>query len=111
MAPLGPSIRWCNSLLLFAASNRDKTNDLATKLDIELIARLEIEHCGESLSDQKVSVALNLGVQQSFVESSEAHRLTTVFLVRDLSAGSSKVRLRDITQVFHLGEQFGTGKQ
>ena len=23
----------------------------------------------------------------------------------------SKVGLRDITQVFHLGEQFGTGKQ
>lgn len=36
MAPLGPSIRWCNSLILFAATNRDEMDLLATKFDGDL---------------------------------------------------------------------------
>lgn len=51
-----------------------------------------------------------LGIQKCFIESGEVNPLTTVFLVRDLSAGSSKVGLGDITQVFHLGEQLGARK-
>lgn len=42
MAPLGPSIRWCNSLVLFAATNRDEMDLLATKFDGDLDLKSQI---------------------------------------------------------------------
>lgn len=49
------------SLLPVGSAHRHKADLLATKLDFELISRLEVEKAGMGLADQPIAVELHLG--------------------------------------------------
>ena len=94
---------------------------------------MEIEHCGISLADQQIAVALDccnvrklastftntsvsatevnaLGIEESFLKGSEIDPVTAVFLFGDIATSCGEISLGYIAQVFDLGEQFGSGK-
>jgi len=106
---------------------------LATELDFELVAGLEIKHGGLGLAHQQISVALHgcgvaelaatfpatyavvakaeaFGFQQGFIESSEVQPLRTIYLGADLAAAAHQIRFGGISQFLDFGEQFRTGK-
>ena len=119
--------------MLRSCTRGDQTDGFLAKLDLKLVTGFQVQHGGVSLADQQIAVALHfgdvaqlatafanrsttaaqihaLGFKQSFVEGCEIQAITTIFLVRDVSASSHQIGFGNISKLFDLGKQIGTGQ-
>lgn len=103
--------RASGSIFIVATANGHQADLLFAQLDLEFIARLEVERGGVGLTHQQVAVELHLGgiaelaatfafaaavtqadalgFQQSFIEGGEVQELTTVFLTAYIAAATN----------------------
>ena len=104
--------RWL-SIFVFSTQGR-QANLLATQLDFEFVARLEVEHRRVGLAHHQVAVELHLGaeaqlaaaltnfggsaaelntlgIEKGFVKSREIQTLSAVLLGGDIAAGTNDV--------------------
>ena len=121
------------SLFFFRSSDGYESNRILAEFDVELIARIEVQHGGVGLANQQISVALNfcgvaelasafanrsttsskvdaLGFEESLVERSEIQAIAPILLFGYVAASPNKVGLGYVAKIFYLREKVAAGK-